>query len=103
MIKFKFLSILALLHTVTQGAWAQTTADIGRVIAADGKMYKTVTLANKVSTASGVVAYVGSSEVDLETGHKHLAISLADIGQGAYGGEGNAFESTSSDLATVLT
>ena len=101
--KTKILSILALLLTVTQGAWAQTTADIGRVIAADGKMYKTVTLANKVSTASGVVAYVGSSEVDLETGHKYLAISLADIGQGAYGGEGNAFESTSSDLATVLT
>jgi uncharacterized repeat protein (TIGR02543 family) len=101
--KTKILSILALLLTVTQGAWAQTTADIGRVIAADGKMYKTVTLANKVSTASGVVAYVGSSEADLETGHKYLAISLEDIGQGAYGGKGNAFESTSSDLATVLT
>ena len=101
--KTKILSILALLLTVTQGAWAQTTADIGRVIAADGKMYKTVTLANKVSTASGVVAYVGSSEVDRETGHKYLAISLADIGQGAYGGQGNAFESTSDDLATVLT
>ena len=101
--KTKILSIFALLLTVTQGAWAQTTADIGRVIAADGKMYKTVTLANKVSTASGVVAYVGASEADLETGHKYLAISLADIGQGAYGGEGNAFESTSSDLATVLT
>ena len=49
--KTKILSILALLLTVTQGAWAQTTADIGRVIAADGKMYKTVTLANKVSLA----------------------------------------------------
>ena len=60
--KTKILSILALLlMTVTQGAWAQTTADIGRVIAADGKMYKTVTLANKVSTASGVVAYVNPS------------------------------------------
>jgi len=59
--KTKILSILALLLTVTQGAWAQTTADIGRVIAADGKMYKTVTLANKVSTASGVVAYVNPS------------------------------------------
>ena len=59
--KTKILSILALLLTMTQGAWAQTTADIGRVIAADGKMYKTVTLANKVSTASGVVAYVNPS------------------------------------------
>ena len=59
--KTKILSILALLLTVTQGAWAQTTADVGRVIAADGKMYKTVTLANKVSTASGVVVYVGST------------------------------------------
>ena len=60
--KTKILSILALLLTVTQGAWAQTTADVGRVIAADGKMYKTVTLANKVSTASGVVAYVNPSD-----------------------------------------
>ena len=101
--KTKILSILALLLTVTQGAWAQTTADIGRVIAADGKMYKTVTLANKVSTASGVVAYVGTEVVDRYTDNKYLAISLADAGQGAYGGEGNAFESTSDDLATVLT
>ncbi len=81
--KTKILSILALLLTVTQGAWAQTTADIGRVIAADGKMYKTVTLANKVSTASGVVAYVGTAgSVDgtaASSTHKVIAISLENI------------------------
>ena len=57
--KTKILSILALLLTVTQGAWAQTNADKGRILAADGKMYKNVTLANKVSSARAVVAYVG--------------------------------------------
>ena len=77
----KLFSILALLLTVTQGAWAQTTADIGRVIAADGKMYKTVTLANKVSTASGVVAYVGTAG-SVETGNSTyccIALSLNNI------------------------
>ena len=59
----KLLSILALLCMTVSSAWAQTTADIGRVIAKDGKMYKTVTLANKVSTASGVVAYVGTPNI----------------------------------------
>ena len=58
--KTKIISILALLLTVTQGAWAQTSADKGRILAADGKMYKNVTLANKVSSARAVVAYVGS-------------------------------------------
>ena len=57
--KTKIISILALLLTVTQGAWAQTNADKGRILAADGKMYKNVTLANKVSSARAVVAYVG--------------------------------------------
>ena len=103
MIKFKFLSILALLCITASSAWGQTSDDIGRVIAADGKMYKTVTLANKVSTASGVVAYVGTEVVDRYTDNKYLAISLEDIGQGAYGGKGNAFESTSDNLAEVLT
>ena len=60
MIKFKFLSILALLCITASSAWAQTSADKGRILAADGKMYKNVTLANKVSSARAVVAYVGS-------------------------------------------
>lgn len=56
--KTKILSILALLLTVTQGAWAQ----IGRVLATDGKYYKTVTAAtNAGTTASGVIAYVPGS------------------------------------------
>ena len=56
--KTKILSILALLLTVTQGAWAQ----VGRVLATDGKYYKTVTAAtNAGTTASGVIAYVPGS------------------------------------------
>ena len=56
--KTKIISILALLLTVTQGAWAQ----VGRVLATDGKYYKTVTAAtNAGTTASGVIAYVPGS------------------------------------------
>ena len=39
----KLLSILALLCMTASGAWAQTTSDVGKVIAANGKMYNTVT------------------------------------------------------------
>jgi hypothetical protein len=101
--KTKILSILALLLTVTQGAWAQTTADIGRVIAADGKMYKTVTLANKVSTASGVVAYVGTAgEVHSSYAtHKGIAVSL-DETLLAYSTVNENLDSPTSTFATVL-
>jgi len=107
--KTKFLSILALLLTVTQGAWAQTTADIGRVIAADGKMYKTVTLANKVSTASGVVAYVGAggSVYSGRSDLKAIAISLTDApGDGMKWGPTDHpidYSSTSTDYSTLLS
>lgn len=81
--KEKVFSILALLCITASSAWAQTSDDIGRVIAADGKMYKTVTLANKVSTASGVVAYVGTAgSVDgtaASSTHKVIAISLVNL------------------------
>gem|GEM_PF-2851599 len=36
-----------MLAIVTQSAWAQSTSDIGKVLAADGKMYKTVAAATK--------------------------------------------------------
>ena len=107
--KTKILSILALLLTVTQGAWAQTTADVGRVIAADGKMYKTVTLANKVSTASGVVAYVGAggSVYSGRSDLKAIAISLTDAPGGSmkWGptGEPVQYYTMSTDYSTLLS
>ena len=78
--KTKILSILALLLTVTQGAWAQ----VGRVLATDGKYYKTVTAAtNAGTTASGMIVYWGAAG-SVETGnstYRGMAISLVDAPQ----------------------
>jgi len=41
-----------MLAIVTQSAWAQSTADIGKVLAADGKMYKTVAAATNAGNAN---------------------------------------------------
>ena len=82
--KTKILSILALLLTVTQGAWAQ----VGRVLATDGKYYKNVTAAtNAGTTASGMIVYWGAAG-SVETGndtYRGMAISLVDAPQ--VGGE----------------
>lgn len=89
--KSKILSILALLCITASSAWAQTTADIGRVIAADGKMYKTVTLANKVSTASGVVVYVGSTSGCVDSDYpddRVLVLAVNRTGYQAWGSTG---------------
>ena len=53
--------VLCLLFlTVTHSALAQSTADIGKVLGTDGKMYKTVAAAtNAGTTASGIIAYWG--------------------------------------------
>ena len=62
--KTKILSILDLLLTVTQGAWAQ----VGRVLATDGKYYKTVTAAtNAGTTASGMIVYWGDGDTSDNT------------------------------------
>lgn len=74
--KTKILSILALLLTVTQGAWAQ----LGRVLATDGKYYKTVTAAtNAGTTASGMIVYWGDGDTSDNTYNQGLAIALSDV------------------------
>ncbi len=61
--------------------WAQSTDDIGKVLAADGKMYKTVAAAtNAGTTASGIIAYWGAAG-SVETGnstYKGMAIAIED-------------------------
>ena len=83
--------------TVTGGAWAggngkaeilllvsqdEIDAHVGKVIGADGKMYKTVSAAqNAGTTASGVIAYwgwAGSVESGNST-YRGIVISLADL------------------------
>ena len=72
----RILSILALLLTVTQGAWAQ----LGRVLASDGKYYKTVTAAtNAGTTASGMIVYWGDGDTSDNTYNQGLAIALSDV------------------------
>ncbi len=57
---------------------AQSTSDIGKVLSADGKMYKTVAaVTNAGTTASGVIAYWGSAGA-VESGnstYKGMAIA----------------------------
>ena len=82
------------------------TGYAGRVIAADGKMYKTVAAANKFSTASGIVAYYGSNAV--ETGQTYQGIAIALNNQdrtNMYCSQKNASCSghTYGDIATALT
>ena len=63
--KTKILSILALLLTVTQGAWAASVnclpSDIGKVLGTDGKVYATVDAAGGISNVSGMIAYVNGT------------------------------------------
>lgn len=60
--KRKLYYILAFLLMMAQGAWAQSTSDIGKVLGADGKMYKTVAAATNAGiTASGIIAYWGAA------------------------------------------
>ena len=63
--KTKIISILALLLTVTQGAWAASVnclpSDIGKVLGTDGKVYATVAAAGGISNVSGMIAYVNGT------------------------------------------
>ena len=76
----KLFTILASMLVATS-LWAQSTSDIGKVLAADGKMYKTVAAAtNAGTTASGIIAYWGSAG-SVEAGnssYRGMAIALAD-------------------------
>ena len=82
--KTKILSILALLLTVTQGAWAQ----VGRVLATDGKYYKTVTAAtNAGTTASGMIVYWGDGDTSDNTYNQGLVIKLSDVANNVKWGE----------------
>ena len=70
-----------LLAFATIHAWAQSTSDIGKVLAADGKMYKTVAAAtNAGTTASGIIAYWGTAG-SVESGnssYRGMAIAIED-------------------------
>ena len=61
--------------------WAQSTSDIGKVLGADGKMYKTAIAAtNAGTTASGIIAYWGAAG-SVESGnnsYRGMAIALED-------------------------
>ena len=80
---FKLYLALAtiMLLMVTQRAWAQSISDIGKVLGADGKMYKSVTAAtNAGTTASGIIAYWGVAG-SVESGNssfRGMAIALED-------------------------
>ena len=77
----KLYYILVLLLMVAQGAGAQSTSDIGKVLAADGKMYKTVAAAtNAGTTASGIIAYwgVAGSVESGNSSYRGMAIALQD-------------------------
>lgn len=74
----KLLSILALLCMTVSGAWAQDGVEwqVGKVIAANGKVYNTVSAANAAgTTASGVIAYITS-------GGSAMALSLTNASTG---------------------
>lgn len=84
------------------------TSYAGRVIAADGKMYKTVAAANKFSTASGIVAYYGSNAVETGQTYQGIAISLSNLRYNPdfmlYCGQGESCSgSTYGDFATAIT
>ena len=79
---------------------------VGKVIAADGKVYKTLAAANKYSTARGIVAYYGSEVVETGQTYKAIAISLTNSERtNMYCGLDNTScsGSTYSDIATALT
>ena len=79
---------------------------VGKVIAADGKVYKTLAAANKYSTASGIVAYYGSEVVETGQTYKAIAISLTNSERtNMYCGLDNTScsGSTYGDIATALT
>ena len=80
----KLLSILALLCMTVSGAWAQ----IGRVLATDGKYYKTVTAAtNAGTTASGMIVYWGDGDASDNTYNQGLVIELSDVVKNVKWGE----------------
>ena len=71
--------------TVKDGKVIPTTSDVGKVLAADGKIYATVSAAkNAGTTASGLIAYVGSAgSVDASSSsYSCLVLSLTDANSG---------------------
>jgi co-chaperonin GroES (HSP10) len=78
---------------------------VGKVIAVNGKMYKTLAAANKYSTASGIVAYYGSDVVETGQTYKAIAISLTNRElNNIYCGQNTSCSgSTYGDIATALT
>ena len=60
--KHMLAAVATTLLFMAQSAWALSSSDVGKVLGSDGKMYKTVAAAtNAGTTASGVIAYVGSA------------------------------------------
>ena len=67
-------------YTANWISWDEVNAYVGKVIGADGKMYKTVAAAqNAGTTASGVIAYWGwAGSVEAGTTYRGMAIALED-------------------------
>ena len=97
-----------MLAIVTQSAWAQSTSDIGKVLAADGKMYKTVAAAtNAGTTASGIIAYWGAAG-SVESGnssYRGMVISLddAELNWGEHPNHTNYCSSDSHQCSTATS
>lgn len=97
-----------MLAIVTQSAWAQSSSDIGKVLAADGKMYKTVAAAtNAGTTASGIIAYWGAAG-SVESGnssYRGMVISLddAELNWGKHPNHTNYCSSDSHQCSTATS
>lgn len=97
-----------MLAIVTQSAWAQSISDIGKVLAADGKMYKTVAAAtNAGTTASGIIAYWGAAG-SVESGnssYRGMVISLddAELNWGEHPNHTNYCSSDSHQCSTATS
>lgn len=97
-----------MLAIVPQRAWAQSTSDIGKVLAADGKMYKTVAAAtNAGTTASGIIAYWGAAG-SVESGnssYRGMVISLddAELNWGEHPNHTNYCSSDSHQCSTATS
>lgn len=97
-----------MLAIVTRSAWAQSTSDIGKVLAADGKMYKTVAAAtNAGTTASGIIAYWGAAG-SVESGnssYRGMVISLddAELNWGEHPNHTNYCSSDSHQCSTATS
>lgn len=87
-----------------------TSADLGKVIGANGQLYATASAATEAgTTASAIIAYVGTAgSVDASSStYKGLAIALTDANSGStcqwYANSGTCLSQQTNDIATAIT